>query len=469
MKRSLAEELSKIKPVTDFDIENEAPESDEERVVEEGGKDHYVAVGKSKLRTEMPAYGGAKVSRSELFDKEDSFSGSEGSDSELNVNEGSDIEGSDSGADLSDSGADLSDSEESDEEETNGILHKSDSGSEDSEANSEADSDAEVDRSKLKQLMSKERQSIGKRIAQSAVNDALKGYTVSKQNKFFDSLIEVRIKLQKSLTNANLLPVNGDFDVEEDLKSEVEDKCFQLLDNLLTLRARFLETEPKAIKKRKLSSYSDATQTLDNQLNKERSIILNKWSNKVNNSSGSSALNASKFKLINQSAEQQVQNNLNDMERLKKRTFLNRSSITPLGYVAEQSEDEDEEGEEREKLAKNEIKQIFNDEDFYRILLNDLVDKKISNPTSNITLLKTNQKALKNNKNIDTKASKGRKLKFSVQEPISHFETPVNTKWDDYQIDEFFASLLGQKINMAEVESEEDEEEEADDGIRLFS
>lgn len=465
MKRSLAEELLKIKPVTEFDIENEAPESDDERV-EEGGKEHYVAVNKSRLRAEMPnGYKGAKVSRSELWD-DGADNGSEVSDEELSDGElsgsGSDSEeiigeggsGEESGAE--DSAVDLS-----------GVSDASDSDAEAAEDHKDSESESDTERTKLKQLMTKERQSIGKRIAQSAINDALKGYTVSKQNKFFDSLIEVRIKLQKSLTNANLLPVNTDLEFEEDLKSQVEDKCYQLLDNLIKLRARLLESET-SVKRRKLSSYSEATQSLDNQLNKERSVILNKWSNKVNNSSGSSALNASKFKVINQSAEQQVQNNLNDMERLKKRTILNRSSITPLGYVAEEPVEENEEEEEKEKLAKNEIKQIFNDEDFYRILLNDLVDKKIANPMSNITLLKTNQKALKNNKNVDTKASKGRKLKFSVQEPISHFETPVSTKWDDYQIDEFFASLLGQKVNMNEVELEE-EEEEIDDGIRLFS
>jgi len=81
---------------------------------------------------------------------------------------------------------------------------------------------------------------------------------------------------------------------------------------------------------------------------------------------------------------------------------------------------------------------------------------------------------LKNN--VDTKASKGRKLRFHVQEQIANFETSTGGwKWSDDQIDEFFASLLGQKVNMNEDEVEEDEEEfsereiEAEsNGIRLF-
>lgn len=103
------------------------------------------------------------------------------------------------------------------------------------------------------------------------------------------------------------------------------------------------------------------------------------------------------------------------MERLKRKTYLNRSAIEPLGYKEDNTDDIEEEEENPDvpklviKKDKNEIKQIFDDEDFYRLLLNDLIDKKItsSNPINGVTLsLRQTQKAQKANKNIDTRASK---------------------------------------------------------------
>lgn len=81
--------------------------------------------------------------------------------------------------------------------------------------------------------------------------------------------------------------------------------------------------------------------------------------------------------------------------------------------------------------------------------MNDLVDKKVqsSDPTTGITInLRSAQKVNKLKNNVDTKASKGRKLRYHIQEPIANFESSIGSwKWNDDQIDEFFASLLGQK------------------------
>lgn len=115
-------------------------------------------------------------------------------------------------------------------------------------------------------------------------------------------------------------------------------------------------------------------------------------------------MNANKFKTINQSFEQQVNNNLSDMDRLIKRTKLNRRNVTPIGYTTKEEDDHengnknksiDEDDDDipedtsvRKKTQGLENDYIFDDEDFYRVLLNDLVDKKVqtSDPTSGITI-----------------------------------------------------------------------------------
>lgn len=127
---------------------------------------------------------------------------------------------------------------------------------------------------------------------------------------------------------------------------------------------------------------------------------------------------------------------------------------------------------------------VFDDEDFYRVLLNDLIDKKISNAHNSesaaITITSANSRSNnKLKKNVDTKASKGRKLNYSVQDPIANYEAPISSgyKWSDDQIDEFFAGLMGQRVNFNEDEEEDqhvgednDAESEAvkNDDIQIF-
>jgi len=54
-------------------------------------------------------------------------------------------------------------------------------------------------------------------------------------------------------------------------------------------------------------------------------------------------------------------------------------------------------------------------------------------------------RANKVKKVVDTKASKGRKLRYEVHEKIKNFMVPVLNRgtWHEEQIDELFASLLG--------------------------
>ncbi|KAF3985589.1 hypothetical protein FT663_04733 [Candidozyma haemuli var. vulneris] len=510
-KKSLAEKFAESDQPPDFDIENEdsnpfarideedfsaSDESDEELK-----KGHYVSVGKSKLRDQNGSlvkgekYKGALASRKDLYEDSD---GEEPSDSGSDEADEDDEEQEEEEND-SDSGASLranSDEESSDE--------GSDEGS-DEEKGSEDEEDADVKREKIRAMMTKERKHIVNRLSEAATQEALKGYSILQQHKLFDSLIDVRLKVQKGLTDSNLLPGNHETlekeelgnDSTEDILEKASEKCYSLLDSILQLRSRLYVKENVVVepvehkpKKRSLESYLEASSKYDTILNDYRSNVLTKWSAKIQNSSGSSAMNASKFKALNQSAEQQVMNNLADMDRLVKRTKLNRKQLKPLGYEFyeaskkenEESGDEDDEEDadvpkatQSRSLNVQEMDSIFDDEDFYRVLLNDLVDRKIqsTDPTSGLQFAMRGAASAKVKKNVDNKASKGRKLRYHVQEPIANFETRQSVlKWEDDQIDEFFASLLGQKVSMKEDVSDDEEEEEeplvGDNTIKLF-
>lgn len=537
-RKSLGEQIAeRAQPTRDFDIEDEENGhlfSDElgsdalEDSDDEQPHQHYVKVQKSKIRGNEPLvtdekYQGAITNRKALFEDE--------SPDQLN-DESEDSEGNEEGSE-EDSEED-SESESEEFQSANNTMNPpgSQSGSEDEsdagkqsqdeeleDSNDDSDSDADSSGSeneasrkeKIKAMMVKERKHLLNRLSQSGAQDALKGYAVLQQQKLFDSVIDIRLKIQKAITNSNLLPGNHETlekaglstDSTNDNLRKAADSCYDLLDRIHALRSGlFLQekivSEPvrHEPKKRSLDQYIQTAEKYDSILIKYRGDVLTKWLAKIQNSSGSSAISGLKFKALNQSAEQQVNNNLADMDRLVKRTKLNRRKITPLGHdyyeehfenssKAEDEQNDSEDNPDVPKIAQTrqlnvqELGTIFDDEDFYRVLLNDLVDKKIqlNDPTSGVQFAMRGAASTKLKKNVDNKASKGRRLRYEVQEPIANFETPLDRfKWSDEQMDDLFASLLGQKITMNEEErngegdKEDDEEEEliANDGITLF-
>lgn len=54
---------------------------------------------------------------------------------------------------------------------------------------------------------------------------------------------------------------------------------------------------------------------------------------------------------------------------------------------------------------------------------------------------------------MDTKASKGRKLRYEVHEKLQNFMVPVTPRgaWHDEQIDELFSSLMGKGFSTSSV------------------
>lgn len=511
-RKTLAEQLAELQEnKTDYDIENEelgqyisdndgASGSSSED--ENDAREHYVAVPKSKLRKESAIvkdkkYKGEVTDRKSLYEDATELPHDSDSDEELSGSE-NDSEAEASDAD-SDSGASL---RSNSDEESTGLGLESDEESAEAE-----DDDAEAKRERIKAMMASERKHIVNRLSEAASNDAVKGYAILQQHKEFDALIDLRLKVQKALMNSNLLPASPEAyslaekdgkcskDTRQHLK-ETQLMCYDLLDTIHALRAQLLfreklvdSAEDAVPKKRSLLAYLEAAAKQDQVLGQYRTTVLTKWLAKIQNSSGLSAMSANKFKALNQSAEQQVANNLSDMDRLVKRTKLNRRKITPLGYVEPESGDQSRESQENDDevpaelatqsraLNTSEMELIFDDEDFYRVLLNDLVDKKIqsSDPTSGLQFALRGAASTKLKKSVDNKASKGRKLRFHVQEQIANFDAPRQwLRWNDDQIDEFFASLLGQKISMKENDSDEaegldsDEELVAEDSIKLF-
>lgn len=70
-------------------------------------------------------------------------------------------------------------------------------------------------------------------------------------------------------------------------------------------------------------------------------------------------------------------------------------------------------------------------------------------------------------KRVDTKASKGRKMRYTVHEKLMNFMAPEDRgTWGERQRVEFLAGLLGRRVCMGEEDGRE--EEEGEGGLVLF-
>lgn len=513
---------------SESDIESDDNEFD--------GREHYEEVGKSRLRKPAQTvlgkrYAGASVSRSALDNGEEDDSQSSGDDDddeELDDEDGEEDElaldgeiGEDSEIDSDeafgsgdeerfkdytfrgskktrkDQDAGISgeeenseyDSESEDLEEDMDDLDVDDNDEEDGGSASEDDisdkdeddlndggdgeesEESEVapskpaassDRAALRALMSSDTKVVASTISAAAAADAQKGLAVKEQNQTFEKLVDLRIKLQKSVTTSNSLP-SGQIEDEEVLSTvrKAEEAALQLWSTLESLRHDFLDAqEPlKATpnpKKRKrptapttpstpLSTLWARTQTLESHSLPHRRLILDKWSTKVR----ASTTNEPRARLMNLTTSSSVNhNNITSVIDAYLATHPTTPSLT------------------------------YDDTPFYQSLLLSLISSRSTsafNPTANLsasTILPLSRP--KNHRpNLDTKASKGRKLRFTPHEKLMNFmapETIGNTRWGDRQIEEFFGSLFGGRKVLDEDERDEEDEggDEEEEGLRLF-
>ena len=143
---------------------------------------------------------------------------------------------------------------------------------------------------------------------------------------------------------------------------------------------------------------------------------ITKWSDKVLAASGLAIGRDKKFKAVNQNAMSQIDHALSAQERdrLIKRSRVRRSTATVEGglkaRVAGKAEVAVLEGE-KEKVDVDD--EIFDDGDFYQQMLRDLVESRmldLDDPTM-ASLRAASARGKKVKKVVDTRASKGRKIR----------------------------------------------------------
>ncbi|KFM74481.1 Protein AATF, partial [Stegodyphus mimosarum] len=439
-----------------------------------------------------PRYAGQKVSRrllDNIFHEESKISSHvEDEENDVSSEKPSDLDSSGSGIEEDDNDDDkyLSDSD------LNGFkeLLKAESGLnekepslDDEEETSESESadDEESNQDMVQQFSNID-----------VTSDIEKGKAVKAQQEIWNRLCECRIKLQKLLILANKLPQSDKWQSLTDkggkpLAENLNKGCSSikmLLNNWLDLQSMLLTQNPEisslentavnAESKSDEEIHSDDEEIHSDEADEEmeeeskmddiksddwkprkrkaenhdyceilakrhkslipyRNSVIQKWDEKTRLSTG--RITQKSFTAFENSALKQIEKILQDKNRLIKRTQLKRSLYRVLGKpeFSEMKNDEnadvDESVSKQDMLLKDYDPEIFDDDDFYRQLLKDVIesqsvgiDRAVLRKQMEIQKIRNKMK-----RKVDTKASKGRRLRYDVHSKLVNFMAPIQT------------------------------------------
>ncbi|KAM7388755.1 hypothetical protein PAMP_024905 [Pampus punctatissimus] len=332
-----------------------------------------------------------------------------------------------------------------------------------------------------------------------------KGKAVKNQLVLWDQLLEGRIRIQKALMTTNQLPQpqtfpefkrKGGAEVTGALKNThkalkaLQRSLLELHDQLLyqnadtrsiavgkperaqsedeEINSDGSEEEPMqesgpAKRKLEMAEYPDFMAKRFAAFQPYRNATLQKWHDKTRLTMGKSTKG---FGAFDRNILTQVEQVLMDNERLVRRTQTKRSEYRVLGKKEASSlpsESVSTEGEEAEQQLKanSHLKDldedIFDDDDFYHQLLRELIERKTSatDPNDQVAMgkqwLAIQKLRSKIKKKVDTKASKGRKVRFHIHSKLVNFMAPVDhSSMSDEARSELYRGLFGQNSTVRE-------------------
>ncbi|KAM7012114.1 protein AATF [Tautogolabrus adspersus] len=488
-RRYVGKKVSRKQLLMDIDGSGEEEDNDDEEDDDEEKED-----GSIEEQEENESMG------DEEAEEEDDEEGLVDSDAQLDVKLVHKTEGADmtfpQGVDfhkLTEGMDDLGVSEEDDEsgDETEGS--EEDEGSDDDEMEDDDDEDGE---------------GVVRTFSQDKVDEEVeKGKAVKNQLALWDHLLEGRIKIQKAQVTANQLPQpetlpefkrRGGPELAGELKNAhkalkaLQRSLLELHDDLLyqntdtrsiavgktgaqgddeEINSEEDEEEEVSVQdsgapKRKLemAEYPDFMAKRFAAFQPYRDATLQKWHDKTRLTMGKTSKG---FGAFDRNILTQVEQVLMDNERLVRRTQTRRSEYRVLGKKEASALSSEtvftEEGEEagQQLKANTHLKDldedIFDDDDFYHQLLRDLIERRTSaaDPNDQVAMgrqwLAIQKLRSKIKKKVDTKASKGRKVRFHIHSKLVNFMAPMDhSSMSDEARSELYRGLFGHNSTVRE-------------------
>lgn len=289
--------------------------------------------------------------------------------------------------------------------------------------------------------------------------------------KLMTSLLDLQERLLKSYPETKNLVQGKSVDGKSDVKvhAKVEDD----MDEEIT------SSEDEENPKRAIESEddeSDSGQIPKKKMKKEnlsqvlssrhanyipyRDATIQKWNNKTQVAHGSSSRNFSAFE---QSTLKQIEQILADKSRVMKRTQLRRSEYHVLGQPLNNSapskpeeehhngSTETQESKSVADVSKEYDPEIFDDSDFYHQLLRELIERRSADVTDPVQLgrqwIELQKIRSKMKRKIDVKATKGRRLRYTVHPKLVNYMAPQPSMvMNEEAVTELYNSLFGKKI-----------------------
>ena len=350
---------------------------------------------------------------------------------------------------------DLEDVDAEDQERTEsvGSSEDLDASDEDSESTTSTTLDVPAsapssNREALKAILANDTTAVASTLSAAAESDAKKGRAVKQQYQTFDRLLDARIKLQKGLTAINALPSDQITESEHrDACRKAEEAALTLWSTISSIRHSLLSHTQFSQKRKRPTPATTSTPTselwsqttaLEIQSLSHRRSTLDKWSLKTR---PASALPPANSTLIDRNPHY---NNI---------TSVLDTHLASLPPPPPQS------------LA-------YDDSPFYQSLLRSLIASRSSSSTNIPTTIlhSTLHPAGSKSKQINTKASKGRKVRYTVHEKLQNFAAEEQRgTWSEAASREFFGSLFGGKATLREDDDQVEDGDREGEALRLFS
>ncbi|XP_038898605.1 putative uncharacterized protein DDB_G0270496 [Benincasa hispida] len=327
--------------------------------------------------------------------------------------------------------------EEAEDDEDEEQLEEEDGGEEDRK-------DAEIEELEKEYMdLRHQEQDILKNLKQHKDEDFLKGQAVKNQRALWDKSLELRFLLQKAFSNSNRLPkepIKSSFcELDKGVEvaySDLITSSKNTLNSLWELQEALLENNKhivqatdggtaKLLESSRISNTQNENDEdwfrvaqMHQRIGAFRDKSIDKWHRKTQVTTGAAAIKG-KLQAFNQNISEQVAAYMRDPSRMLNQMQLRRSTVHVFGMVLDDSKSKGQEAQ-----AEGGDAELLDDSEFYQQLLKEFFET--IDPNSSETAFYALKKLqTKKRKIVDRRASKSRKIRYTIHEKIVNFMTPM--------------------------------------------
>ena len=395
----------------------------------------------------------------------------------------------DDGSDEDDEDIDDEDSDEDDDDDSGADVDVDDDDDESQEASDDDDDDGDGGDLAAELAAFRREEAEANRLAAAKSQNAVKGAAVRRQNEMWEKALQTRIVLQRGLNASAKMPTptywralaKADGDVKPAMATCAA-AARGALDALCSLQAALIDGNPAIAeaagdvvgggKKRKASSAmaavskfgllaSPASEVWENvdsvyqRFAAFRDVSIDRWHRKAQvqvgkmSAGGSVGGGGGEMRAFNQSVSAQVASAMRIPDRLVRKSqppahLAPKRLGEPEGTekaapTGDRTEDIDADDLEAAARAEARVEEIYDDADFYEQVLKEFLESA----GAAAGLAAAASKPAKRRKVVDRRASKGRKLRYHVQQKLVNFCAPVELEvpqWAEKIFGQLFAS-----------------------------